>query len=144
VVQKANDASDTAAADKNLQRFDLDFPGGTPRELVKAIEKASGKPLNAVIRAEDADIRLAAVSVKNVNVAQLFSALIEVSRETQVVETGRNYGGGRVGGISQYTYHNSWYGFRTEGSPTENSIWYFVRDRTPDMPEPTPPPSPTV
>jgi hypothetical protein len=78
-----------------------------------------------------------------VNVAQLFSALIEVSREQQVVETGRNYGGGLIGGV-QYSYHNSWYGFKTEGTPTENSIWYFVRDRTPDVPEPTPPTPPAV
>src|SRR5262249_3406924 len=43
-----------------------------------------------------------------------------------------------------YAYHNSWYGFKTEGTPTENSIWYFVRDRTPDVPERTPPTPPTI
>src|SRR5262245_6225229 len=121
-------AGEANADNKSLPRFDLDFPGGTPSELVKAIEKASGKPLNAVIREEDANCRLAAISVKNVNVAQLFSALIEVSREQQVFQTGTMRGSGSLGGIGQYSYHNSYFGFKTEGTPTENSIWYFVRD----------------
>jgi hypothetical protein len=29
---------------KSLPRFDLDFPGGTPGDLVKAIEKATYRP----------------------------------------------------------------------------------------------------
>src|ERR1041385_5181360 len=32
-----------------LTRFSLDFPGGTPRELAAAIQKASGKPLNVIV-----------------------------------------------------------------------------------------------
>ncbi|PYK59482.1 MAG: hypothetical protein DME21_13110 [Verrucomicrobia bacterium] len=47
-----------APPDPNLVQFDLNFPGGTPRQLVEAIEKASGKPLNAVIPDEDADLHL--------------------------------------------------------------------------------------
>ena len=139
IIQRANETN-PAITGEGLPRFDLDFPGGTPRELVKAIEKATGKPLNAVIRAEDADVKMAAISVKNVNVAQLFSALIQVSMDQKVVRTGttREFGGGGGGsGIGQYTYHNSWFGFKTEGTPTENSIWYFVRDQIPDVPQPT-------
>src|SRR6188768_2657275 len=33
----------------NLTKFDLDFPGGKPIDLVQAIEKASGNTLNLVI-----------------------------------------------------------------------------------------------
>ena len=48
----------SATPDKNLVKFDLDFPGGTPRQLVEAINKASGKPLNAIIPDESANIKL--------------------------------------------------------------------------------------
>ena len=129
--------SDASAANANLPRCDLDFPGGTPRELVKAIEKASGKPLNAVIREEDAGLRLAAVSVKSVSVPQLFSALIQVSTEDQAVQSGfTSFGGGRAGGgEANYRFVTTSYGFKTEGAPTENSIWYFYHTKATGMPE---------
>src|SRR5690348_4510108 len=40
------------------QKFNLDFPGGSPRDLVSAIEKATGKPLNALISTEDETVEL--------------------------------------------------------------------------------------
>src|SRR5438270_450417 len=58
-----------------LSKFDLDFPGGTPKELVSAIQKSAGKPLNVIIPDEFADTRLPALKMKNVDVAQLFRAL---------------------------------------------------------------------
>src|ERR1035437_7428839 len=36
-----------------LTKFNLDFPGGTPKELVAAIEKAMGKPLNVIISSDE-------------------------------------------------------------------------------------------
>src|SRR5271157_5155688 len=66
-----------------LPRFDLDFPGGTPKDLVKAVIKATGKPLNAVIPDDCADLKISAVSVKNVTVAQLFEALIQASKKNE-------------------------------------------------------------
>src|ERR1019366_7529267 len=41
-----------------LTKFSLDFPGGTPQQLVTAIEKAMSKPLNVIIPAEHADFKL--------------------------------------------------------------------------------------
>ena len=35
--------------DQKLTRFSLDFPGGTPQQLIAAIEKAMAKPVNAII-----------------------------------------------------------------------------------------------
>ena len=40
---------------EDFVKFDLDLPGGTPGELVEAIEEASGKPLNAIVPKEHAD-----------------------------------------------------------------------------------------
>ena len=58
-----------------LTKFNLDFPGGTPAKFIKAIEKAMGKPLNAIIPTEDADVQLPPLKMNDVDVAQLFKAL---------------------------------------------------------------------
>jgi hypothetical protein len=112
-------------ATNSLPKFDLDFPGGTPKDLVKTIEKTTGKPLNTVIPDEYADLKIPALSVKNMTVTQLFDVLIQASKKTErftvldpLVERHAD----------PYTY-DSTYGFRTEGMPTENSIWYFYWDR---------------
>jgi hypothetical protein len=94
----------------DLVRFDLDFPGGTPRQLVEAIEKASGKPLNAVVPDEDADLRLPALRLRAVTVPELFEALFVISQKSVVVP----------GGVA-----NVQYGFQTLGHQSENPIWYF-------------------
>jgi hypothetical protein len=60
---------------ESLPRFDLDFPGGSPKQLVQDIEKASGKPLNVVIPDTATALKLPAVAVKNVTVRQLFTAI---------------------------------------------------------------------
>ena len=66
-----------------LTQFSLDFPGGTPAQLVKAIEKATGKPLNAIIPNEDADAKLPPLKMDNVDVVKLFRAL-ELASAKQV------------------------------------------------------------
>jgi hypothetical protein len=97
----------------NLVKFDLEFPGGTPRQLVEAIEKASGKPLNAVIPDEDAGLRLPALKMRAVNVSDLFQALLVSSRRTVLTSTR---------GVASVEY-----GFSTVGNLSENSIWYFYQ-----------------
>ena len=112
-------------ATNSLAKFDLDFPGGTPKDLVKAIEKATGKPLNTVIPDEYADLKIPAVSVKKMTVAQLFEVLIQSSKKPErfIVLDPRSSDHSDV-----YNY-DSTYGFRTEGVLTDNSIWYFYWDR---------------
>src|SRR5436309_2083882 len=79
-----------AVSEASFTRFNLDFPGGTPEQLVRAIEKASGKPVNVVIPAEYADVKLPPVRMKEATVPQLFQALTQASPKTTVV---RPFGG---------------------------------------------------
>lgn len=110
-------------ATNSLPKFDLDFVGGRPKDLVKTVEKAIGKPLNTVIPDECADLKIPAVSVKNVTVAQLFEALKLGSKTTH-----------RYDVIDPFTWNSgtsertSTYGFQTEGVPNENSIWFFIKE----------------
>jgi len=105
-------------ATNSLPKFDLDFHGGTPKDLVKAIEKETDKPLNAIIPDDCADLK-----------AQLFEVLIQASRKTQrytVIDPRER----SIGGNGSDVYVNdSRYGFSTVGVPTESSIWYFYWDR---------------
>lgn len=105
-----------------LTTFDLDFPGGTPAELVNAIEKATGKPLNAIIRTEDADTQLPPLKMNKVVVPRLFAALGAASQQTVEVS---------IGGFGNaYTQNQIGYGFRTSDNPaTDNSIWNFYVDK---------------
>jgi len=107
-----------------LTKFNLDFPGGTPKELVAAIEKAAGKPLNAIVPDEDADTKLPPLRMNDVDVARLFMAL-EYASAKQVAVVTSTYGGGN----SSYSTYNLSYGFKTDGQLTDNSVWYFHADK---------------
>jgi hypothetical protein len=109
-VYKNNDAS-------GLAQFSLDFPGGTPKELVATIQKASGKPLNVIIPPDSADTPLPPLKMNAVNVNQLFRALEAASTKAEPYSP---FPG------SQRT---SGYGFRTDGNITDDSIWYFHADK---------------
>jgi hypothetical protein len=110
-----------ASAAAALPTFDLKFPGGGPTDLVKAIEAASGNPLNVIISKEDEDIELPPLKMTGVTVPQLFQALEPMSVKNVTVMTASPLFGM---GPQQTTYITS-YGFKTTGDPTENSIWYF-------------------
>jgi hypothetical protein len=90
-------------------KFDLDFPGGSPRDLVSAIEKATGKPLNAMISREDETVEIPAMKFKNITIPDLFSALTMASQK-QLQYSGSVY--------------NTFYGFETQGHG-EDAIYYF-------------------
>lgn len=113
-----------------LTQFNLDFPGGTPAQLIKAIEKAISKPMNVVIADEDADTKIPALKMNDVNVRELFSALEKTSFKQ--VAGPRNFAN------SSYQLYNLSYGFKTEGEPTDNSIWYFHADKPTVPPEMSP------
>lgn len=113
-------------ANPKLTRFNLDFHGGTPRELVAAITKALGQPLNAIISEEDNDqCELPGLKMNDVDVQQLFSALesASVRQVSRPDQTGRGY---TLYGIS--------YGFRVANYSlpvSDNTIWYFRMERPP-------------
>jgi hypothetical protein len=108
----------------SLPKFDLDFPGGMPKDLVRAVEKATDKPLNVIIPDDCADLKIPHFSVKNVTVEQLFKILTLASKSTRRYDLMDP----TTGGISGQE-HASTYGFQTEGVPNEQSIWFFNWDR---------------
>jgi hypothetical protein len=114
-----------------LARFDLDFPGGSPDALVRAIEKSSGKPVNAIIPNEFANLTIPPLKMRAVTVPELFEALTLASQSTiaYYVDGGGGYGAHRV--MQQATTS---YGFRTQGPPGEASVWYFFYNK-PNLPE---------
>ena len=104
-----------------LTKFDLDFPGGKPAQLVKAIEKAMGKPLNTIISDEDANVQLPPLKMNHVDVAQLFQALEAASRKDVSVYNQ---------GFGSYTQQTTGYSFRTaSGNLSDDSIWYFYASK---------------
>ncbi len=113
ITQRANPEQNQPPA---LTKFNLDFPGGKPAELVKAIEKAMGKPLNTIISDEDANVQLPPLKMNHVDVAQLFQALEAASRKDVTVY---NQGFG-------YVQQSTGYSFKTaSGNLSDDSIWYF-------------------
>jgi hypothetical protein len=109
-----------------LTKFSLDFPGGTPKQLVAAIEKAMGKPLNAIIPPEHADTRLPPLKMSNVDVRQLFQALELTSQKTEAYVT--------PGYPGAYQQSRTSYGFRTQSQQfSDESIWYFYVEK-PNLP----------
>jgi hypothetical protein len=124
-----------APATGELSKFDLNFPGGMPQALVVAIEKALGKPLNAIIPDEYADTKLPALRMKTVDVSQLFSALQAATAKTVMYTSGSYYGGGAYGGYKSYNQFQTSCGFKSVGGKlSDDTIWYFYVDR-PALPE---------
>ncbi len=117
-----------------LTRFDLDFPGGSPRALVAAVSKAMGRPLNAIVPDEFNDVQLPALKMNHVDVSDLFQALEATSRKSEAVSTGNS---GR-GGFGSYQFADTSYGFRTQGRFSDDSIWYFSVNK-PALPPPSSP-----
>jgi hypothetical protein len=104
------------------QTFDLYFPGGSPRDLVSAIEKATGKSLNVIISREDESVEIPALKFKSITIPDLFRALAMASQRGQQVNMG----------VYNTTY-TSFYSFETQGQG-ENAIFYF-KCRQPSPPQ---------
>jgi hypothetical protein len=123
LINRANSPQDPAPV---LTKFNLDFPGGTPAELVKAIQKATGKPLNVIIPTEDADIQLPPLKMNDVVAPQLFTALEVASRKTVALQN-FNF-------PNSYSQFTTEYGFKTADGPiSDTSIWYFHAEK-PNLP----------
>ena len=128
---QARAAADQANAPV-LTKFNLDFPGGTPKELVAAIEKAMGKPLNAIIPDENADTKIPALKMSNVDVPHLFNAVVSMSYKYASPS--------QFGGFGQPRDVVSSYGFETkDGNMSDDSIWYFIVYKAPTQQAPPPP-----
>jgi hypothetical protein len=113
--------------------FDLDFPGGSPQELVETLNKPLGGKLNVIIPPEYNDIQIPGLKMRNVTVAQVFDALGQSSVRRVAYETGATgLGGGNTRKVVQ-EYTES-YGFRTTAPITENSVWSFHVERPAQSP----------
>ncbi len=113
-----------------LTKFNLDFPGGTPKQLVAAIEKASARPLNVVIPEEFANENIPALKMTQVTAPDLFRGLEMASLKTEAYRSSAYYGGGN----SSYQLLQTTLSFKTTGPQTDDSIWYFRgRDKPPDF-----------
>jgi hypothetical protein len=104
-----------------LTKFDLDFPGGTPNELVAAIQKAMGRPLNAIVPTDYAGLKLPSLKMKSVDIGQLFQALQRACDSVPMSSSGNNY--------------TVAIGFQTQGTVSDDSIWYFYFHGLPPMPK---------
>ncbi len=93
--------------EEKFTAFDLDFPGGTPAQLVAAIEKATGRTLNAIVPTAYADAKLPPMKMKNVTALDLFAAMSV---------TWFPYGGG--GGQGSYA-------FKYQTRKGDDTVWYF-------------------
>ena len=128
----------------SLTKFNLDFPGGTPGQLVAVIEKAMGKPLNVIIPDEHANMKLPPLKMSKVDVSQLSDALIATSRRTETYLTPYSHPGmqyGSAGMQPSYTYNSmqTGYGFRTteaQSKVSDDSIWHFYVDKPGRLPTP--------
>ena len=108
--------SPSPAPETKPTKFNLDFPGGTPAELVSAIQRASGRPLNGVIPIDLANTPLPPLKMEEVDVGHLFTALTNASTRQMLRGDGM--------------WENAHMGFETQGKAGEESVWYFF-SRTP-------------
>ncbi len=114
-------------ANPELTAFNLDFPGGTPAELVAAIEKAMGRPLNVIIPEDSAHVKLPALKMNNVTAPKLFEALRNSSfRSVPYLDRGRP-GSFQIAHVS--------YTFSTQDNPANaDSVWYFRYEKPAEIP----------
>jgi hypothetical protein len=111
---------------ESLSKFDLDFKGGHPQDLVAAIQKATGKPMNVLIPDEYANETLPELKMKNVTAPQLFRALEQASHKTEYLKGPNN----------SYNTFNTAFGFRANSdSITDDTIWSFYLIK-PNIPPP--------
>jgi hypothetical protein len=119
--------STSERAPESLTKFDLDFKGGNPKDLIAAVQRATGKPMNAIIPEEYATMTLPELKMKNVNALELFRALDEASRKTEYV---KNSDG-------SYSTFNTGCGFHNIGrNQTDDTVWFFYVQK-PKVPPPT-------
>ena len=119
-------------------KFDLDFPGGPPARLVAAIEKATGKPLNAIIPTEHADVPLPPLKMRNVTAPRLFESLQQGSMREVRYETGPIYAGPVGKTMTSYQTAKVAYGFQSLNPLNgDDTIWTFFVQGAP-LPTPDP------
>lgn len=121
------------AAVEELPKFDIEFHGGFPADLVRAIQIALQKVdenfhINVIIPEEFETIMLPPLKMRNVDAAQLFKALEFASQRQVDVRTARTVPDPVTGVLTRQSVTTR-YGFRTVGPITPTSIWYFNAEK---------------
>jgi len=105
--------------------FDIDFPGGTPKQLIEAVQKAAKIPVNTIIPESlqvPGQFTIPPLKLRNVTVPQLFEVLSRISVKNELRRSGS--------GVGLIT---TTYGFKSSDQrPGTNSIWYFFVDAPPE------------
>jgi hypothetical protein len=109
-----------------LLKFDLNFTGGTPQELIDAIQTAAKHPVNVIIPQEFAQTRLPALKMRNVDAAQLFAAL---SAASQNLERPSKAG-------SPAEFLSASFQVAPGQRLSDDTIWYFYVQRRGNVPNP--------
>jgi hypothetical protein len=105
----------------DLTRFDLDFRGGTPAELVEALDKALGKEINVIVVDSASKVRLPPVRVRNATVNDVFTAIATASQREVAVPSGGN--------TIQYKLVQCRF-TPTGATITDDTVWSFVSNET--------------
>lgn len=128
VAPGQEDRSKTPETDDDIVKFDLNFEGGNPHELIKALEKV-GVHVNAIIADQDHEVGLPSLKVKGVTVTDLFRALEFATRKEEVVVSGysENQGARRP----NYRSHHTMAAFVRQGN-----VWVFRHEKAPEIPGP--------
>ena len=124
--QDAQKTPQDKPASKPLTKFDLDFPGGSPEQLVAAIQKAMGRPLNVIVPTQLTDLTMPPLKMARVDVSQLFMAMTEASQHQEFIPRSQ---------LAGQTYNAS-YSYRTNGNPTDESVWYLQAVIAPSFEQP--------
>ncbi|AHF94169.1 hypothetical protein OPIT5_07315 [Opitutaceae bacterium TAV5] len=66
------------AAESAAKRYDLEFPGGTPAQLVAAIRKASEGPCNLIIAPDVAELAIPPLSLGSTTTPRLLRSLAQI------------------------------------------------------------------
>ena len=101
-----------------LPRFDFEFKGGSPKELVDALNVPLRGSLNVIIPDESNKARIPAIKVKEANVQQIFEALTRASQRSVYMEV-------QAGGRKAFQSASDQIMFNSSGPITENTVWAF-------------------
>ncbi len=107
-----------------LPRFDLDFPGGAPEDLIKAISRVQGAKVNAIIPEEYVDVKIPRLQLSHVTVPEVFVALHAANQRLVSAPILGNPGATR--------YSISGFKSTGDGVITTNTIWTYFSDALPD------------
>jgi hypothetical protein len=113
--------------DPEFPKFDFEFPGGSPQELIVALNKRLNGTVNVILPNESQNIKVPALKVKDVTLPKIFAALQRASLRVYTFDSTDG---------SKRTSLNEFFEITTfDNPPKPSSIWSFRADRVGNPPE---------